>query len=102
MNGIASTVARIASQSQSVRRHYGLESVLGEAAWARLPQAVRERFDDPPVVVDYIGEFDVVRATKIIDSRGHLVERLPARQCMPLDVYEQRGVLHFVSRGYYF
>src|SRR6267142_3224515 len=102
MNGIASTVARIASQSQSVRRHYGLESVLGEAAWARLPQAVRERFDEPPVVVDYIGEFDVVRATKIIDSRGHLVERLPARLCMPLDVYEQRGVLHFVSRGYYF
>ena len=159
MNGIASTVARIASQSQSARRHYGLESVLGEAAWARLPQAVRERFGEPPVVVDYIGEFDVVRAsrlgrmlaficrllgtpvvprtglrvpaivhvgptrsgvawnreyrwpktqpclvrsTKIIDSRGHLVERLPARLCMPLDVYEQRGVLHFVSRGYYF
>jgi hypothetical protein len=159
MNAIASTVAGIASPSQSAQRHYGLESVLGEVAWGRLPQAVRERFGEPPVVVDYIGEFGVVRAswlgrmlaficqllgtpvvprtglrvpaivhvgptrsgvawnreyrwpkaqpclvrsTKIIDSRGRLVERLPARLCMPLNVYEQRGVLHFVSRGYYF
>ena len=30
------------------------------------------------------------------------MERLPARLCMPLNVYEERGVLHFVSRGYYF
>jgi hypothetical protein len=133
--------------------------VLGQAAWTRLPEAVRVRFGEPPVAVDYVGEFDVVRAswlgrllafacqllgtpvvprtglsvpaivhvgptrsgvawnreyrwpngdaclvrsTKIIDSRGGLVERLPARLCMPLNVYEQRGVLHFVSRGYYF
>ena len=44
----------------------------------------------------------LVRSTKVIDSFGSLVERLPARLCMPLHVYEERGVLHFVSRGYYF
>lgn len=140
-------------------RHHGLQSVLGSAAWQRLPHAVRERFGEPPVAVDYVGEFDVVRAsavgrllalfcrllatpvvprtgahvpaivhvgptrlgvawnreyrwpdgsvclvrsTKIIDSRGGLVERLPARLCMPLRVYESAGALHFVSLGYYF
>jgi hypothetical protein len=159
MNTIASAVDRIALRSESARRHYGLQSVLGPAAWSRVPRAVRERFGEPPVAVDYVGEFDVVRAswlgrllavicqllgtpvvprtglhipaivhvgptrsgvawnreyrwpdgqpclvrsTKIIDSHGSLIERLPARLCMPLNVYEQRGVLHFVSRGYYF
>ncbi len=159
MSSIASTVARTASQGELAPRHYGLQSVLGQAAWARLPQAVRERFGEPPVAVDYVGEFDVVRAswlgrllalfcqllgtpvvprtglhvpaivhvgptrcgvawnreyrwpndqpclvrsTKIIDSCGHLVERLPACLCMPLNVYEELGVLHFVSCGYYF
>jgi hypothetical protein len=159
MNAIASAHHRIAFRSESARRHYGLQSVLGNAAWARLPQTVRERFGEPSVAVDYVGEFEVVRAswlgrlvalvcqllgtpvvprtglrvpalvhvgptrsgvawnreyrwpdgqpclvrsTKIIDSCGGLVERLPARLCMPLTVYEQRGVLHFVSRGYYF
>lgn len=44
----------------------------------------------------------LVRSTKVIDANGRLVERLPARLCMPLDVYERDAVLHFVSRGYYF
>jgi Domain of unknown function (DUF4166) len=139
--------------------HGGLQSVLGPAAWARLPPAVRVRFAEPAVAVDYVGNFDVVRAswlgrllafaclllgtpvvprtgqkvpaivhvsptsegvawnreyrwpnagaclvrsTKVIDGRAGLVERLPARLCMPLNVFERRGVLHFVSRGYYF
>jgi hypothetical protein len=160
MNTMASTVGRIASAGGSTApRHTGLESVMGQAAWARLPAAVRVRFAEPPVAVDYVGEFDVVRAswlgrvvalacqllgtpvvprtglrvpaivhvgptrcgvawnreyrwpngeacvvrsTKIIDSRCGLLERLPARLCMPLKVFEQGGVLHFVSRGYYF
>jgi hypothetical protein len=141
------------------RTHTGLQGVLGEPAWQRLPAAVRERFGEPPRRVDYIGEFEVVRAsglgralawicrligtpvvprtgeripavvhvgpngsgvawnreyrwpngryclvrsTKVIESDGRLVERLPARLCMPLDVYERDGSLHFVSRGYYF
>jgi len=44
----------------------------------------------------------LVRSTKVIDSAGALVERLPARLCMPLRVYERDGVLNFVSSGYYF
>ena len=138
---------------------HGLEGVLGEAAWQRLPPAVQARFGEPAVTVDYVGEFEIVRAsalgrciawlckligtpvvprtgvhvpavvrvgptergvvwkreyqwpdrstclvhsTKVIGPDGTLVEELPARLCMPLDVYEQGGALHFVSRGYYF
>jgi hypothetical protein len=48
------------------------------------------------------GARHVVRSTKVVDEHGKLVEKLPARLCMPLDTYEEGGVLHFVSRGYYF
>jgi hypothetical protein len=139
--------------------HHGLRGVLGDSAWRRLPPAVRARFGEPDVAVDYVGEFEIVRAswlglafatfcrligtpvvprtgrnvpavvhvgptaegvawnreyrwpncdpcfvtsTKVIEPDGGLVERLPARLCMPLRVYEQRGSLHFVSHGYYF
>jgi hypothetical protein len=159
MSTLASAAGRNALGGDSAPQHHGLQFVLGPMAWARLPAAVRARFAEPPVAVDYVGEFDVVRAsrlgrlvalvcqllgtpvvprtglrvpaivhvgptrsgvawnreyrwpkaqpclvrsTKIIDSLGNLVERLPARLCMPLRVYELRGVLHFVSRGYYF
>ncbi len=43
-----------------------------------------------------------VRSTKVFDPIDGLIERLPARLCMPLQVYEAGGVLHFVSRGYWF
>jgi hypothetical protein len=160
MNAITSTIGRINFPSDpAASQHAGLQSVLGASAWARLPEAVRRRFAEPAVAVDYVGNFDIVRAswlgrlialaclllgtpvvprtglhvpaivhvsptlsgvawnreyrwpnthpclvrsTKAIDSHGTLVERLPARLCMPLHVFEQRGVLHFVSRGYYF
>jgi len=139
--------------------HLGLRDVLGEPAWHRLPAAVRTRFSEPVLAVDYVGEFDVVRAsplgraiawvcqaigtpvvprtgrnvtaiihvgpvskgaswlreyhwphndtykvhsTKVIGPDGTLTEELPARLHMPLDVYERHGVLHFVSKGYYF
>jgi hypothetical protein len=138
---------------------HGLEGVLGEVAWQRLPRAVQARFGDPAMAVDYVGEFEIVRAsvlgrfiallckligtpvvprtgahvpavvrvgptergvvwkreyqwpdrstclvrsTKVIGPDGTLVEELPAHLCMPLDVYERSGGLHFVSRGYYF
>ena len=140
-------------------QHRSLRGVLGESAWRRLPTAVRQRFAEPAVAVNYVGTFEVVRAsglgrvvahlcrllgtpvvpctgrdiaavvhvgprgagvdwnreyrwpggkgwlvrsTKVIDASGRLVERLPARLCMPLEVYEREGVLHFVSTGYYF
>jgi uncharacterized protein DUF4166 len=44
---------------------------------------------------------DVVTSTKIVRD-GRLIERLPARLNMPLEVREENGVLVFESRGYYF
>jgi hypothetical protein len=159
MNAITTAIDRIPFSGPATSKHLGLQSVLGNAAWARLPEAVRVRFAEPAVAVDYVGNFDIVRAswlgrivalaclllgtpvvprtgthvpaivhvgptpngvawnreyrwpnagpclvrsTKMLDSHGGLVEQLPARLCMPLHVFEQRGVLHFVSRGYYF
>ena len=141
------------------RSHPGLRSVVGEVAWARLPAAVQARFAESATPVDYVGTFEIVRAsptgwliaqlcrllgtfvvpwvgermaavvrvetvaagvawhreyrradgarctvssTKAVAADGSLVERLPAGLCMPLDVYERDGHLHFVSRGYYF
>ncbi len=48
------------------------------------------------------GTHHLVRSTKVVTDDGNLIEKLPARLCMPLDTYEDGGVLHFVSRGYYF
>ena len=42
-----------------------LREVLGNAAWTRLPEAVRARFPDTAHAVDYVGEFDTVRASLI-------------------------------------
>lgn len=138
-------------------KRHGLREVLGAQAWQRLPEAVRERFDETTAAVTYAGAFEVVRAnwlgrlfawlgvlfgmpvtprcgndvsarvlvepgvhgvvwtrvyewadskhrvrsTKVVEGRA-LIEKLPARLNMPLDVYEENGVLHFLSRGYYF
>jgi Domain of unknown function (DUF4166) len=141
------------------RAPHSLEDLLGAAAWTRLPEAVRVRFADPAPAVDYLGEFEIVRAsrlgrviawacqvmgapvvphtgtnvsavvhvapcgrgtewqreyrwrgrapslvrsTKVIGMDGALVEELPARLRMALNVYEESGALHFVSRAYYF
>lgn len=138
---------------------HGIRAVLGQEAWLRLPDAVRERFADAAAAVTYAGAYEVVRAsrlgmafawlgkllgtpvapreginvearvrvrpdrhgatwlreyhwedgttdcvqsTKVVAADLTLLERLPARLCMPLDVYEDGGVLHFVSRGYFF
>lgn len=48
------------------------------------------------------GTRHLVRSTKVVTGDGMLIEKLPARLCMPLDTFEEGGVLHFVSRGYYF
>jgi hypothetical protein len=47
------------------------------------------------------GTRHVVSSTKVIDGQA-LIEKLPARLNMPLHVFEERGVLVFESRGYYF
>jgi hypothetical protein len=43
-----------------------------------------------------------VNSTKVIGPNGTLIEELPAGLRMPLSVYQHNGVLHFVSKGYYF
>jgi hypothetical protein len=42
-----------------------LRDVLGETAWYRLPTEVRVRFGEPVLAVDYVGTFDVVRASML-------------------------------------
>jgi hypothetical protein len=137
----------------------GIHGLLGDQAWQSLPPTVQTRFGEPTLKVDYVGEFDIVRAslvgriiawacqaigtpvaprtgehvpavihvgpvdrgaswlreyrwphgrtcqvnsTKVVTAEGTLVEELPAGLRMPLTVYQQHGVLHFVSTGYYF
>jgi hypothetical protein len=48
---------------------HGLEGVLREVAWQRLPRTVQARFGDPAVAVDYVGEFEIVRAS--VPGRFH-------------------------------
>jgi hypothetical protein len=154
----AQALPRSLSRDATHRTRHGLREVLGAQAWARLPEAVRERFDETAAAVTYAGAYEVVRAsrvgrlfawlgvlfgmpvtprvgnavaarvlvepnargvvwtreyewadgttdlvrsTKVVEGR-ELTECLPARLNMPLDVYEEHGALHFVSRGYYF
>lgn len=159
MNSLIHPLALEPTADPEPTKHAGLRGVIGEVAWRRLPSAVRDRFEEPAKRVDYVGSFEIVRAsrvgriiawcskllgtpvvaevgenipaivhvgprgegvdwhreyrwpggarslvrsTKIIDRHGHLIERLPARLCMPLTLHERAGVLHFISRGYYF
>lgn len=48
------------------------------------------------------GRHCVVSSTKRLDDQGGFVEALPVGLRMPLNVFERDGVLHFVSRGYFF
>lgn len=48
------------------------------------------------------GNETAVHSTKTITADMQLVERLPARLCMPLSVQVRAGELHFVSHGYFF
>lgn len=45
------------------RPPHSLREILGHAGWSRLPEAVRVRFADRAHAVDYVGEFEVVRAS---------------------------------------
>lgn len=142
------------------RGHISIRSIIGEPSWARLPEAVRARFDAEVRHAQYTGCFELVRASragrllalvcrllgtpvapytganvvamvrvfpaatggmvwertynfpgrrtcvvssiKQTDESGELVEVLPFGLRMPLQVFERRGVLNFVSRGYFF
>src|ERR1044072_6304763 len=74
---------------------------------ANVESRVRVRPGDHGVTWDreYLwedGARHLVRSTKVVTSDNLLVERLPARRCLPLDTYVEGAVLHFVSLGYYF
>ena len=74
---------------------------------ANVESRVRVRPGDAGVTWDreYLwenGARHLVRSTKVVTPDNRLVERLPARLCMPLDTYVEGAVLHFVSLGYYF
>jgi len=65
---------------------------------------VRARGDGVDWIRAYLwedGRTHIVKSTKLVTPDGRLIEKLPAGLCMALDTYEERGVLHFVSRGYY-
>jgi hypothetical protein len=73
MNNITSAVDRIAvADVSTVPRLCGLRSVLGFAAWTRLPEAVRARFGDPPAAVD--GERSKVRLPALLSPGTTHVE----------------------------
>jgi hypothetical protein len=52
-----------AGNNERVKRHPSIRGALGEAAWDRLPEAVRRRFADEVTSAEYVGSFDVVRAS---------------------------------------
>jgi hypothetical protein len=159
MTDIQALPRELIDARMSAGTRHGLRDVLGNDAWNRLPEAVRERFAATAGAVTYAGAFEVVRAswlgrafallcmmfgtpvaprsgqnvaarvfvrphaagvdwdreytwadgcthlvrsTKVVTDGGDLIEKLPARLCMPLAVHEAGGVLYFVSRSYYF
>ncbi len=159
MNDTGTLPRELVDARERAGARHGLRDVLGNAAWGRLPEAVRERFAATAGNATYAGAFEIVRAsllgrgfawlgtlfgtpvaprtgtnvaarvfvrpsetgvdwnreyhwldgtthlvrsTKVVTDEGRLIEKLPARLCMPLAVYEDGGALHFVSRGYYF
>ena len=52
-------------RQQRSRTPHSLKEVLGNSAWTRLPKAVRARFADTTHAVEYVGEFDIVRASPL-------------------------------------
>ncbi len=52
--------------------HPGIRHVIGEAAWRRLPPAVRVRFAEGARGVDYVGTFEIVRASRLGRVIAHL------------------------------
>jgi len=72
MISISRSSLRKPSEPPAPRGGVGIRQVIGEAAWQRLPAAVRGRFDAAHGPVDYIGRFDVVSAS----AAGRLIAQL--------------------------
>lgn len=59
----AQALPRSLAREATHRTRHGLREVLGAQAWARLPEAVRERFDGMAAAVTYAGAYEIVRAS---------------------------------------
>jgi hypothetical protein len=59
----ASVRSRRADPRAHNSRHFSIRKTIGEAAWARLPPAVRARFADSTLHAEYVGTFETVRAS---------------------------------------
>lgn len=63
-----------AAPLQRQRAPHGLKGLLGEAAWGRLPAAVQMRFANPLQFAQYVGEFEIVRASRLGKSLAWLCQ----------------------------
>jgi hypothetical protein len=71
-------------------------ALLGEAAWGRLPQAVRDRFSKrlrPGLAVTYVGEITESRRTWVGQALAQLCRPIGA----PLPLYDDLGVAAVVT-----
>jgi hypothetical protein len=59
----AGSGSNVTCYTAHAERHPSIRKVLGEAAWLRLPDAVRARFADDILHAEYVGTFAVVRAS---------------------------------------
>lgn len=59
----AQALPRSLAREAAPGTRHGLREVLGAQAWARLPEAVRERFDGTAAAVTYAGAYEAVRAS---------------------------------------
>jgi hypothetical protein len=55
--------SRFSDPCAHTSRHFSVRDTIGEAAWARLPAAVRARFADSTLHAEYTGTFETVRAS---------------------------------------
>src|SRR5262245_58070589 len=82
----------------SSAEHRGLRGVLGEAAWHRLPAAVRSRFAEPAIAVDYVGTFEIVRASRLGRGLAQLC-RLIGTPVVPCTGRNVPAVVHVGPRA---
>jgi hypothetical protein len=76
-----------------------LRDLLGSEAWERLPVAVRRRFNAHAAAVDYVGSFEIVRASLV----GRIIAQLCRLLGTPVVAHTGRDVpatVHVVPRAH--
>jgi hypothetical protein len=69
-------------------RHFSIRNRIGEAAWGRLPPAVRARFADSTLHAEYTGTFETVRAS----TAGRVLALLCVLLGTPITPHTGHGV----------